>query len=243
MDPPWLVLELCKEGGLDKLLRERRAAGRGPLPVPVAASVGKQVALALLALHATQPKAILHCDLKAANVLLVDTTVAASEVSGARVKVGDFGLSLVKHASRSAAGGAGGAGGTYTHMAPEVISEKYAESFGWTSGPSPASDVYALGILLWELLTGEEPFADKEVAQIIHLVVIEKRRPDWPPELSCPHELTALVAKCWAANPADRPSARAVVDVLALFAATEPSPGQADAVRMRKLVNCAGRRP
>jgi len=131
---PYLVMDLLQGRPLAGLLHER-----GPLPWRVAVAVGRQVAAALDAAHAV---GVVHRDLKPENVM-----VAIDEQGAWRVKVYDFGLS-----SLEGAGGLTAADvrlGTPTHMSPEYISQGVA---------GPAGDFYALGVVMYETLSGSVPF-------------------------------------------------------------------------------------
>ena len=129
-DPPYVVLELATGGNLRALLDQ------GPLEPAVALRYFIQMSLGLRAAHA---QGILHRDLKPSNVLL--------DAAG-NVKIVDFGLTRVAERStsmRQAYVGYGSVG----YMAPEM--------FRSTGTSNPTIDVYALGILLYEMLTGELP--------------------------------------------------------------------------------------
>ena len=127
-----------------------------------------------------------------------------------KVKVADFGLSRVRSGSRSTAVGVG----TLTHEAPEVIDPKYAKEFGCPGGATTASDIYSLAVVMWELLTGEEPYADVNVATIMFEVVLKRERLPLPALSSAAAGLGGLIAACWAASPKERPAARDVADRL-----------------------------
>jgi serine/threonine protein kinase len=73
---------------------------------------------------------------------------------------------------------------------------------------SKASDVYAFGILLWELATGRRPYSGTPVGMLAHKVVQQGWRPAWPGGCSMPVKL--LVESCWTQDPADR----CVIEVL-----------------------------
>jgi len=127
-DVPYVVMEYVDGPTLAGVL----AAG-GPLPPPVALWLTATVADAIAALH---DKDIVHRDIKPANVL-VD---AAGDVF-----VTDFGLACLRPPGTSTTGELAG---TPAYMAPEMFD----------GAVSPRSDVYALGVMLFELLTGEPPF-------------------------------------------------------------------------------------
>lgn len=83
--------------------------------------------------------------------------------------------------------------GTLTHMAPELLLHGHA---------SRASDVYAYGILLWELATGRRPYSGTPVGMLAHKVAQQGWRPAWPG--GCCEPVQALTEMCWAQDPADR---------------------------------------
>ncbi|KAF6262437.1 kinase-like domain-containing protein [Scenedesmus sp. NREL 46B-D3] len=125
---------------------------------------------------------------------------AAQAKAGGRLiaKVADFGLSLSldpgdTHVSHMH-------GGTLTHMAPELLLHGRASS---------ASDVYAYGVLLWELLTARRAFQGVPVALLAQNVVQQRWRPGWPPGIPAP--LRLLTEQCWAQEAAARPSFQQIV--------------------------------
>ncbi|MCB9551403.1 MAG: protein kinase [Myxococcales bacterium] len=130
-DPPYFVMELAPGGNLKGLLE------RGPLAPPVALRYFIQIALGLKAAHAL---GVVHRDLKPENVLL--------DAAG-NVKLSDFGVTRVAERDGATMRRAYVGYGSVGYMAPELLR-------GEAEG-SPASDVYALGILLYEMLTGSLP--------------------------------------------------------------------------------------
>ncbi len=126
----YLVMELIRGRTLRKLLSER-----GPLPVGLAFTIIDPVVAALAAAHRA---GIIHRDIKPENILLGDD---------GRVKVADFGLARPM-ANGSPSLTQGVLMGTVGYLAPEQLSTGHAD---------PRSDVYAAGIVLFEMLTGETP--------------------------------------------------------------------------------------
>ena len=193
---PYLVMEYLDGETLSAL------AGRGSLELPMILSIGAQVAAALAALHAA---GVIHCDVKPENVLVLDAQVAGWP----RVKVIDFGVSCtVDEAPR----GGTAIAGTPWCMAPEQ----------WHGEPLPASDVYALGCLLYDLTTGVAPF----VGSLPELMVahLEQRpaRPSWLRAM--PASLERLILRALAKDPAERPTmADLAADLTALLDASAPS--------------------
>jgi hypothetical protein len=164
--------------------------GEGPLPWREAVRTGAQVAGALAAAHRL---GVVHRDVKPGNVMLTP----------AGAKVLDFGIAALV-GRRSEDGGL--LVGTPAYAAPEQLHP---------SSPQPASDVYALGVLLYESLTGRRPvtaasWAEAAAAHRAGAVVPPLAVPDLPPEVA------RLIIACLAAEPADRPTARSVAAELAV---------------------------
>jgi serine/threonine-protein kinase len=166
-----------------------RLAG-GALPWPEAARIGAYVAAALAAAHEL---GVVHHDIKPGNVMLT---------SGA-AKVLDFGTAALVGAIDHDV-----LVGTPSYTAPERLEWAPAQ---------PASDVYSLGVLLYEALTGDPPAAldSWDEAAAAHRAGRGPRRERLPDE---PAELGELVAACLAADPARRPPAREVAGRLARLA-------------------------
>ncbi|XP_062220518.1 uncharacterized protein LOC133919950 [Phragmites australis] len=133
-------------------------------------------------------KNIVHFDLKCENLL-----VNMRDPQRPICKIGDLGLSKVKQHTLVS----GGIRGTLPWMAPELLSGK-------SNMVSEKIDVYSFGIVMWELLTGEEPYSDMRAAEIIGGIVNDSLRPQIPSW--CDPEWKALMESCWASDPADRPS-------------------------------------
>lgn len=98
-------------------------------------------------------------------------------------------------------------------MAPEIImGRKYTEK----------ADVYAFGIILWEILTRLEPYEDKEPMQIVVEVVNDNLRPTLPPPF-CDSPLVSLMKDCWGENPEQRPSFDKILERLIEIDARVPA--------------------
>jgi serine/threonine protein kinase len=167
----------------------------------VVATIGAQLAEGLAYAHA---RGVLHRDLKPANVLLTAEGSA---------KLADFNVSY--NGARAIENPADAFGGSLAYMAPEQLAACHPLLGGSPAQVRERSDLYALGVLLWELLTGSRPFADDESAQRGPLLarlqrMIETRRcvdfaaleADLPP--SCPTALRATLRRCLEPDPAQR---------------------------------------
>lgn len=187
---PFLVMELLEGQNLADRLTQ------GPLPWPDAVRMAAQVASGLAAAHRM---GVVHRDVKPGNVMLTDT--------GAKVL--DFGIAAFS-GTRPDVDGAWLVG-TPAYAAPERL----------TAGPpDPAADVYALGALLYEALTGEPPLPvvtwdEAEAAHRMGPTFAPPTVPDLPPAVA------ALSLACLSRDPGRRPRAQQVAD--ALEAAATPA--------------------
>jgi serine/threonine-protein kinase len=187
----YLVMELLRGNALDALL-----AHNGPFTALRTCTIGIQLCDALTAAHA---QGVVHRDLKPANVVLVPGL-------GDWAKVLDFGLAKHLGEASSDLTYTGAVIGTPLYMPPEAIR---------CDAPDPRSDLYALGCMLHELLTGKPPFEGDTSA-----LVLARQLDDAPPSLPAgvPAELRKLVTRLLAKDPAARPptasAVRATLDEL-----------------------------
>ncbi len=201
---PYYSLEYIEGGSLaDKL------AGL-PQPPRLAAQLVELVARAV---HYAHERGIVHRDLKPGNILLT--------AEGAP-KIADFGLAKLLEGEPGAAANTTSSArliqGTPCYMAPEQ-----ADSGAPGSGIGTAADVYALGVILYEMLTGQPPFQAKSpletMLQVLHTEPTPPRR--FRPEL--PRDLETICLKCIAKAPARRfASALDLAEDLRRFRAGEP---------------------
>ena len=169
-----------------------RLRARGRLPWRETLPIVLDVARALEAAHG---RGIIHRDLKPDNVVL--TTMGAR---GDFAKVVDFGVAkLVEHAAGEKLTGTGMAVGTPGYIAPEQVNGV---------GDDPRSDLYALGVLWFEMLTGREPFAAATPMAVVikHLHEPAPSPSAFAPDAGIPAPIEAIVLRLLAKDPADRPA-------------------------------------
>ncbi|MCS6913290.1 MAG: serine/threonine-protein kinase [Myxococcales bacterium] len=211
------------EGGVPFIAMEylqgrtlRHALAQGPLPPGRAFALMAAVADALATAHRA---GVVHRDLKPENIMLVQRG-AEQDVP----MVLDFGIAkLLDAADRLTATGA--VLGTPVYMSPE--------QFRGETNIGPAADVYALGVLAFEVCTGKPPFAGYSFAE---LALAHMGQPA-PPLTGVPGEVAHIVACCLDKTPARRPEAHAVARVLRTVAQRSPLPpsGLLDTVIMNPL--------
>jgi WD40 repeat protein/serine/threonine protein kinase len=194
---PFFSLEYVDGGSLAKKL------GGAPLPARQAAELVATLAQAVQAAH---EHGIVHRDLKPANILLtVDGTP----------KITDFGLAKQLD-DDSAQTQSGAILGTPSYMAPE-------QAGGHTRDVGPAADVYALGAILYDLLTGRPPF--KGATLVDTLEQVRTQEPVAPGRLQpkVPRDLETICLKCLQKEPAQRyASAKALAEDLGNFLEDRP---------------------
>lgn len=183
-----LVMDFCDMGSLADVLATnllRETPGKVSLPAVLHSLL--EVASAIHYLHSI---GIVHYDLKPENVLLKSSTI---DSRGFTCKVADFGLSNIvsdnsyfcKHAE-----------GTITHLAPEAMQS--------TGKLTKAVDVYAFGVMMWELYSGMRPYLGLRTIDVAVKVSKEGLRPEFPS--SCPRGYRSLAQQCWQEDRRSRPS-------------------------------------
>jgi serine/threonine-protein kinase len=167
----------------------------GALPIHEAVRITREVADALTSAHAA---GVLHRDIKPANVML----------SGRHALVTDFGVAkAVRDAGGETLTTVGIAVGTPTYMSPE-------QATGQTDVDA-RSDVYAVGILAYEMLTGKPPFNAKNASAMLSAQVLEKPVPLREVRASVPPKLEDVIMRCLEKDADDRwPSAEALLAAL-----------------------------
>ena len=190
---PFIVMELIEGQSLRALLqdinenRAPSARAQDEDQTRWALQMARQVCLALEVAHAA---GIIHRDIKPENVLVTRNGTA---------KLMDFGLAHSSYRQGPAQTEQGVIVGTVAYLAPELLQGQ---------PPSPQSDLYALGILLYELLTGAQPFQGDMIALMSqHMYSIPYPPSHHHPEVS--PEIDDLVLRLLAKTPADRPESAA----------------------------------
>ena len=190
---PMIVMERV-EG---ETLHER--IGHGPLSVGQVVQYALEVAEALSAAHG---RGIVHRDIKAANVMLTPA---------GHVKVMDFGLAVItfsepeEHTSHRSEDRSSMVAGTLPYMAPEILRGEPA---------TESSDFYALGVVMYEMLTSRHPFTGNTDAVLISEIL--GRLPCTPRQLRAdvPRAIDELVMRLLAKEPRKRPGASKVISAL-----------------------------
>lgn len=180
----FLVMEYAEGGALDKRLNGR------PLPAGLAADILETLARTVEHFH---QRGLLHRDLKLANVLLAgpaDRPLAAEDV-----KIADFGLAKPWREGRPDASHPNTIAGTPNYMAPEQAAGRAV---------SPATDVYALGAVLYELVTGRPPFTGPTWKDTVSQVLGRDPVPPRRLVAGLPPDLETICLKCLAKGPERR---------------------------------------
>jgi serine/threonine protein kinase len=217
------VMELCAGGSLFQLLHGGGGpSGKpAPLPLPHAVAIARDVAAALTYLHSLRP-AVVHRDIKSMNVLLA---APYDGVGPPTVRLTDFGLVAC----------ANGTAGTPNYMAPELLAGRPfgkpvsvsrasatstpacfpavlapslspTQKHTYARAPRFQVDVYAFGVLLWEICARCVPFVGWRPADIRDQVVGAGARPDLRSlPYDFPDDLRSVMTTCWSAEPARRP--------------------------------------
>ncbi|WP_437579776.1 protein kinase domain-containing protein [Sorangium sp. So ce887] len=202
-DDLWLVMQYIDGESLEQALA-RYADERRPMPLPEALSIFRQIASGIAAAHR---EGVIHRDLKPANVLLRSKDGVA--------KVTDFGIAKVEADALAGRGMTKGIIGSLYYMSPEqVLGRRDLDK---------RVDIYALGVVLYEMLVGRVPFdaeSDIEIMRLhaeVPLPRVSAVRHDVPPELD------AFLQKACAKDRADR-FASCEEMLAALDAAARPAP-------------------
>ena len=195
---------------LDGINLEDLIADKGPLPIERALLVAAQIARALEAAHGAE---IIHRDLKPANIMLVNRSDEEDFV-----KVLDFGISKdLDLAVGAALTRPDVAIGTPAYMAPEQAAGRTADAL---------TDVYGVGGLLYEMLTGTAPCVGEDAIDVMQRKANEDPKPIGQVRPNLPRDVQNLVNRALSRNPSDRhPNVTALKEnILACLAAAEGAP-------------------
>jgi serine/threonine protein kinase len=195
---PFIVMEYIQGVSLKRVMQQE-----GRLLPARACSIAAQIAGALDAAHRI---GMVHRDVKPANVVLVAST------GGERAKVLDFGIAKVKETRLATVPGltlteTGMVVGTPQYMSPEQASGKRGDEV------DGRSDIYSLGVLIYQMLTGELPFRSDTTMGLLMAHINSPPRPilgTWP-DLQIPARLAQLVMKCLEKKPDMRPQSGAAL--------------------------------
>jgi tetratricopeptide (TPR) repeat protein len=200
---PFIAMAFYPGETLEQVLR------RGPLPVAVAVDYAMQIARGLAAAH---QRGIVHRDVKPANVIVTADGV---------LKLLDFGIA--RHLGLGASQ-EGVTPGTIAYMSPEQVTSRTVDQ---------RSDLWALGIVLYEMCTGERPFAGDHAGAILYAIVHEVPPPAVTFRSDLPAQVSAIIDRLLTKDPAQR---YADADELVADLLADDAPVIAAAPRSRRVL-------
>jgi len=221
----FMAMEYLDGKDLGEVLRALRA-GRAALPPPLAAKIARDVARALEHAHGAawangEPGGIVHRDVSPSNVMLC---------RDGGIKILDFGIAKAAALARPVDEGSGGhpkLQGHLGYLSPEQIRGTEVDH---------RSDLFSLGVVLWEMLTGRHLFAGKDEFETMRSVLLGPIPPLSRGRMRVPPSLERIVARALDRDPRARyQSARAMADDLDLFLADEPCPDEVVPALLERL--------
>jgi eukaryotic-like serine/threonine-protein kinase len=230
---PYIVEELCEGPNLAVWIRQKVEARK---KVPIRAAVQWALVLAEAVAHAHRC-GIVHRDLKPSNVLLGPPVehisgrpVDDSAMDGFALRVTDFGIAKLFGSEESVTASLAVLG-TAAYMAPE-------QAEGRSREVGPPADVYSLGVILYELLTGRRPIEGRSDVDTLRRVLTDEPLPLSQVRRDVPRDLEAICLKCLDKNFSNRyASAAELADDLSAFLKGEP----VGARRLRPVARLVGR--
>ena len=179
-----IILEYAKNGSLHDYLKDRTK----DLPQELQHKWMKESARALQYLHSND---YLHRDIKANNCLLFENNT---------LKLCDFGLARQIQGSSALSSQKG----TTKYMAPELLRDNDAKY-------SKFSDIWAYGMLVYEIVSREMPFRNDDPMHVVFAVCEGKKLPEIPED--CPTHFRKLMKNCWKMEPKERPTVDSILQV------------------------------
>ncbi|MBL6077157.1 protein kinase [Belnapia sp. T18] len=193
----WIVMELVEGGSLkDRLDRKER------FPIPEIARIMEQVLAALAYSHA---RGVVHRDIKPGNIML-----GGGGPEGSIVKMADFGIARLENSSMTQIGTVMG---TPSYMAPEQLRGETVDA---------RADIWAAGVMLYQLLTGEKPF-EGGFSAVMHKALHTEPPPPSKLSVTAPQAFDAVIATALAKRPEERYPNAAAFAAAIREAATAPA--------------------
>lgn len=185
MEQFFIAMEYLNGHTLDEILEHN-----GPLPEEAVVSIAISVANALEAIHEQN---IIHRDLKPSNIMVIrHSEKLTGRIRPDQIKLMDFGVS--KELLEEGLTSTGNLVGTLLYLAPESLSSLRVDS---------RSDLYALGVLMYELLSGMPPFYDENQVSIYYKI-INSPPPPFSEDVTVSQQMKSIIWRCLSKDPAER---------------------------------------
>ncbi len=181
-----IILEYCDGGSLRSYLDEHRGTHLGKRFFEWAKQAGRPI-------EYLKEIGVVHKDIKSPNYLIT---------KGYILKLCDFGLAKVLDATITNATESA----SYPWMAPELLKDSVL---------SPTYDIFAYGVVIWELWTTDVPFEGCESVNVMYRICHKNERPPIPTD--CPKEIAILLKQCWETNWKKRPSMEQALAMVSRF--------------------------
>ncbi len=194
----YLAMEFLEGQGLDKMEEKQ-------LGVPEIIRLSKEVAEAL---HYAHQKGVVHRDVKPSNIIVQPT---------GHIKITDFGIAHIEDPSGAVQTQAGEILGTPAYMSPEQVLSRPVDG---------RSDLFSLGVIMWEMATGQRPFRGENLPALFRGVTQETPAPPEKLNPAVPAALSKIIMRCLEKKPEDRfPSGEALAGALAKILEETPAHG------------------